>query len=67
MVPFLVLSYNQPLSASATMVNNILGAGFLLAVLGGFVADTFLGGFYTVVLGGICMISVRTGDVMLNS
>lgn len=41
-----------PLSKSANVVTNFVGTVFLLSLLGGFVSDSYLGSFRTMLLFG---------------
>lgn len=47
-----------PLSKSANVVTNFVGTVFLLSLLGGFVSDSYLGSFRTMLLFGFIELCV---------
>ncbi|AAG21606.1 nitrate transporter NTL1, putative; 54085-51470 [Arabidopsis thaliana] len=47
-----------PLSKSANLVTNFIGTVFLLSLLGGFLSDSYLGSFRTMLVFGVIEISV---------
>lgn len=47
-----------PLPKSANIVTNFIGAVFLLSLLGGFLSDSYLGSFRTMLLFGLVELSV---------
>lgn len=49
-----------PLSKSANLVTNFIGTVFLLSLLGGFLSDSYLGSFRTMLFFGVIEISVCT-------
>ncbi|CAM6109061.1 unnamed protein product [Calypogeia fissa] len=59
----LIVTYNQPVAEASNTTTNFIGTSFLLTVLGGFIADSYLGAFYTVIMGGIVM---TTGLALLT-
>lgn len=59
LVTFLLMNYGQPVAVASAITTDVIGASFLLTVLGGFIADSYLGAFYTVVLGGVVSTVVR--------
>lgn len=46
------------LSQSANVVTNFVGTIFLLALLGGYLSDSFLGSFWTILIFGFVELSV---------
>ncbi|KAL2929540.1 Protein NRT1/ PTR FAMILY 6.2 [Bienertia sinuspersici] len=56
LVTYLVGTMHLPSSTSANVVTDFMGTSFLLCLLGGFVADTFLGRFKT----GTAILAVST-------
>lgn len=47
-----------PLSKSANIVTNFIGTVFLLSLLGGFLSDSYLGSFWTMLIFGFVELSV---------
>lgn len=47
-----------PLSKAANLVTNFVGTVFLLSLLGGFLSDSYLGSFRTMLIFGVIEISV---------
>jgi len=47
-----------PLSEAANIVTNFIGTVFLLSLLGGFLSDSYLGSFCTMVIFGFVELSV---------
>lgn len=47
-----------PLSKSANIVTNFIGTVFLLSLLGGFLSDSYLGSFCTMLIFGFVELSV---------
>ena len=47
-----------PLYRSANIVTNFIGTVFLLSVLGGFLSDSYLGSFWTMLIFGFVELSV---------
>ncbi|CAM6127635.1 unnamed protein product [Calypogeia fissa] len=62
LVPYLAGTMHRPISEAATITTNLLGTTFALSVLGGFIADSYLGAFFTLCAGGI---SIMLGLVLL--
>ncbi|CAO2039487.1 unnamed protein product [Urochloa humidicola] len=50
LVPYLTGTMHLGSAASANAVTNFLGASFMLSLLGGFVADTYLGRYLTIAI-----------------
>ncbi|CAM6097817.1 unnamed protein product [Calypogeia fissa] len=53
LVPYLAGTMHRPISEAATITTNLLGTTYVLSVLGGFIADSYLGAFFTLCAGGI--------------
>lgn len=49
-----------PLSKSANIVTNFIGTVFLLSLFGGFLSDSYLGSFWTMLIFGFVELSVST-------
>lgn len=49
-----------PLSKSANIVTNFIGTVFLLSLLGGFLSDSYLGSFLTMLIFGFVELTVST-------
>ncbi|CAM6097814.1 unnamed protein product [Calypogeia fissa] len=56
LVPYLAGTLHRPISEAATITTNLFGTTYLLSVLGGFLADSYLGAFFTLCTGGISII-----------
>ena len=56
-----------PLSQAANVVTDFVGTIFLLALLGGFLSDSYLGCFWTMLIFGFVELSVRTYVVLSTS
>ncbi|KAG6550344.1 hypothetical protein Mapa_008307 [Marchantia paleacea] len=52
LVSYLILEKKLPLPYAANMVTNFMGTSFLFSLLGGFLADTFFGRYYTLIGAG---------------
>ena len=54
-----------PLSKSANIVTNFIGTVFLLSLLGGFLSDSYLGSFWTMLIFGFVelSVSISTSDM----
>ncbi|KAL5678950.1 hypothetical protein ACJX0J_005335, partial [Zea mays] len=66
LVTYLIGTMHLGGAASANAVTNFLGASFMLCLLGGFVADTYLGRYLTIAIftavqaAGMCVLTVST-------
>ncbi|CAN6273321.1 unnamed protein product [Urochloa humidicola] len=66
LVPYLTGTMHLGSAASANAVTNFLGASFMLCLLGGFVADTYLGRYLTIAIStavqaaGMAILTVST-------
>ena len=58
MVLYLSFKMHFDLSGSANTVTNLLGSTYLLSVIGGFISDTYLNRFNTIVIFGTAEILV---------
>jgi hypothetical protein len=57
-----------PLSQAANIVTNFIGTVFLLSLLGGFLSDSYLGSFWTMLIFGFVELSVSaTTPANLNN
>ena len=50
LVTYLVGTMHLPSSTSANIATDFMGTSFLLCLLGGFLADSFLGRYYTIAI-----------------
>jgi hypothetical protein len=50
------------LSKSANIVTNFIGTVFLLSLLGGFLSDSYLGSFWTMLIFGFVELSVSSPE-----
>lgn len=53
LVTYLHVHMHLPIPKSANIVTNFMGASYLTCLLGGFIADTYLGRYWTTVIGCI--------------
>ena len=62
LVTYLVSTMHLPSSTSANIVTDFMGTSFLLCMLGGFLADSFLGRFKTIAIFAIiqAMVSITS-------
>ena len=58
LVTYLIGTMHLPSSTSANVVTDFMGTSFLLCLLGGFLADSFLGRFITVAIFAVVQASV---------
>lgn len=58
MVLYLSLKMHFDLSGSANTVTNLLGSTYLLSIIGGFISDTYLNRFHTILIFGTAEILV---------
>ncbi|CAH1449072.1 unnamed protein product [Lactuca virosa] len=66
LVTYLGGTMHLPSSTSANVVTDFLGTSFLLCLLGGFLADSFLGRFKTIVIFA-CIQTLGTGTLALST
>lgn len=55
-----------PLSKSANIVTNFIGTVFLLSLLGGFLSDSYLGSFWTMLTFGFVELSVSLSFSLIS-
>lgn len=60
LVTYLTNTMHLGNAAAANTVTNFLGASFMLSLLGGFVADTFIGRYLTIAVFAAVQASVST-------
>lgn len=53
LVTYLVTNLHLPTAYSANIVTNYLGTAYLTCLLGGFIADTWIGRFRTILVGAV--------------
>nr|PNR55657.1 hypothetical protein PHYPA_006554 [Physcomitrium patens] len=53
LVTYLVTNLHLPMAFSANIVTNYLGTAYLTCLLGGYIADTYIGRFRTILLGAV--------------
>ena len=58
LVTYLIGTMHLPSSTAANVVTDFMGTSFLLCLLGGFLADSFLGRFKTVAIFAVVQASV---------
>ncbi|XP_043709093.1 protein NRT1/ PTR FAMILY 6.2-like [Telopea speciosissima] len=63
MVTYVVGTLHLPSATAANIVSNFGGAGFLLCLLGGFVADSFLGRYWTIIISSLI---ISIGSALLS-
>lgn len=59
LITFVFGELHFPLPQAANVVTNFVGTIFLLALLGGFLSDSYLGCFWTMLIFGFVELSVR--------
>ncbi|KAK4788399.1 hypothetical protein SAY86_019718 [Trapa natans] len=63
LITYVINEMHFPLSKSANIVTNFVGTIFLLALLGGFLSDSYLGCFWTILIFGFLELS---GFILLS-
>ncbi|KAH7520572.1 hypothetical protein FEM48_Zijuj08G0159000 [Ziziphus jujuba var. spinosa] len=63
LITYVINEMHLPLSKSANVVTNFIGTVFLLALLGGFLSDSYLGSFWTMLIFGFVELS---GYILLS-
>ncbi|XP_010548409.1 PREDICTED: protein NRT1/ PTR FAMILY 4.3 isoform X1 [Tarenaya hassleriana] len=63
LITYVINEMHFPLSEAANIVTNFVGTIFILALLGGYLADTFLGSFWTILIFGFVELS---GFILLS-
>ena len=61
LVPYMTGTMHLGNAAAANTVTNFIGASFMLCLLGGFVADTYLGRYLTIAIFTAVEATVRSG------
>jgi hypothetical protein len=61
LVPYMTGTMHLGNAAAANTVTNFIGASFMLCLLGGFVADTYLGRYLTIAIFTAVQATVRSG------
>ncbi|CAM6102745.1 unnamed protein product [Calypogeia fissa] len=56
LVTYFVTYLHQPISKAVTITTNFTGTNYLLSILGGFIADSYLGSFWTILIGALASI-----------
>lgn len=65
LVTYLVGTMHVPSAESANIVTDFMGTSFMLCLLGGFLADSFLGRFHTIAIFAVIQALVCT--VLISS
>ncbi|KAJ4717623.1 protein NRT1/ PTR FAMILY 4.4 [Melia azedarach] len=63
LITYVINEMHFPLSRSANVVTNFVGTIFLLALLGGYLSDSYLGSFFTILIFGFIELS---GFILLS-
>lgn len=58
LITYVTSEMHFPLSKAANLVTNFVGTIFLLALLGGYLSDSYLGSFWTMLIFGFVELSV---------
>lgn len=58
LITYVINEMHFSLSKSANVVTNFIGTVFLLALLGGYLSDSYLGSFWTILIFGFVELSV---------
>ena len=59
LITYVINEMHFSLSKSANIVTNFVGTIFILALLGGYLSDSYLGCFWTMLIFGFVELSVR--------
>lgn len=60
LITYVINEMHFSLSKSANIVTNFIGTVFLLALVGGYLSDSYLGSFWTMLIFGFVELSVGT-------
>ena len=60
LITYVITEMHFSLSKSANIVTNFVGTVFLLALFGGYISDSYLGSFWTMLIFGFVELSVKT-------
>lgn len=63
LITYVINEMHFSLSKSANIVTNFVGTIFLLALLGGYLSDSYLGSFWTMLIFGFVELSVSFPDL----
>ena len=63
---YLVSEMQEPLPKAVKIISNWIGAAYLLGIPGGFIADAYLGRFYTIALHSVFYILVRKNQTIIH-
>ena len=66
LITYVLNEMHFPLSKSANIVTNFIGTVFLLSLLGGFLSDSYLGSFWTMLIFGFVELSVSPFSVHVS-
>jgi hypothetical protein len=66
LITYVFREMHFPLSQAANVVTNFVGTIFLLSLLGGFLSDSYLGCFWTMLTFGFVELSVRNAPQKLK-
>lgn len=64
LITYVLNEMHFPLSKSANIVTNFIGTVFLLSLFGGFLSDSYLGSFWTMLIFGFVELSVSLFSYM---
>jgi dipeptide/tripeptide permease len=67
LITYLINEMHFSLAKSANIVTNFVGTVFLLALLGGYLSDSYLGSFWTMLIFGFVELSVSLPAFYLTS
>lgn len=67
LITYLINEMHFSLAKSANIVTNFVGTVFLLALLGGYLSDSYLGSFWTMLIFGFVELSVSLLAFYLTS
>lgn len=67
LITYVFNDMHYPLSKSANIVTNFVGTIFILSLLGGFLSDSYLGSFFTMLIFGFIELSVSSTFSKLKS
>lgn len=67
LITYVINEMHFPLSKSANIVTNFIGTVFLLSLLGGFLSDSYLGSFWTMLIFGFVELSVSPFIILAYS
>lgn len=65
LITYVMNEMHFSLSESANIVTNFIGTIFILSLLGGYLSDSYLASFWTILIFGFIELSVRTLYILL--